>query len=348
MLRSPWFAFVLLLASGCASPMTSDVDGGGTIPDGGVCVPGGIKSCGCAGTTSSGKRTCGESGKYGDCVCDGGSTTMPGSGGSNPGMCGTCSGCCDGSKCVELSAESDAKCGVKGKMCSACAGSSTCDTDTGKCVGAGGGGGCAASCDGCCTTKGCVGYQDTDSFACGVNGANCKVCEVQGGLCDDSGMCTNQVAYYDSYWITVPSIDASGNSCNIAAGLEVPDLFVCMSAMDPNTKQVLQDAAGNPMSGCTKSCDGQDICNLSTNDGLVRRASDGQPVEFTGDVLRDGKIVVDVWDFDGDGADHDLLGEGPLPSVTVLDGATRSGGPYSASKNFTCTVTMKYKVAYQF
>lgn len=350
------FAAVAVAVSSCASAPSNSSDGGNvTIPDGGMCKPGDTKNCACLGATAAGKRTCSASGIYGDCQpCDGtsgmgGTPTDPGN--TTPGKCGACDGCCNGTTCVTLANETDSQCGPKGKICTKCSGSSMCDNDTGKCTGAASGG-CAQSCDGCCSAKnGCVTFQDTDYSACGVNGSSCAKCPVVGGLCSDAGMCSNQIAYYETYEISVRVINANMYGCSVAAGGEInPDPFVCMYAWDATNKQIIKDFDGNPVSGCTKNCTSMGLCNLSVNDGIIRRASDGVPVEFPGDTLTMGQIIVQVNDYDtGFLSTPDLMGQGALPVVSTLNpGAQLMGGPYSTTFIPDCNVPITYQVEYQF
>lgn len=357
----------LALLACVPQPPGTGADGGGD--PGAQCKEGATKSCACLGGSSSGQKTCGADGKFGDCMpCKMGAvdpTAGSKPGDSNPAptssKCGNCTGCCDGSTCVELSKETDKLCGTKGKSCSPCATGTTCDTASGKCSKpAQPGVSCGSSCDGCCSpTDGCIGYQDTDSFACGVSGSACQACPVVGGLCDEAGMCSNQIAYYEYYQISIRFIDASGVACATQAGAEYnSDPMVCLVAWDTANNKILKDFDGNDIVGCSTYCTSMSTCTRSVADGVVTRAlSDGKhvPVWFPGDAINNtnGVIYAYVYDYDpsttfGVPNSSDLLGQGNLPAVTTLSPGTQiSAGPYSLA-GVPCNVPVKFEVSYDF
>ena len=355
----------LLLGACVVAPSSSGpvmpTDGGTT-----ACKQGDTKLCACLGGSTSGQKTCNGSGTYGDCApCTMGAvnptTTTPSPTGNTTGSsaskCGDCKGCCDGSTCVPFANETDSNCGIKGKSCMACPGTaSSCDKSSGKCSApnTGTSGPCGMSCTGCCSpTDGCISFDSTDSFACGVKGAACKACPIQGGLCtDDTGMCTNQVAYYDTYEISVRQIDAHTLDCSAAAGGELnPDPYVCMYAWDATAMKILTDDDGNPVSGCTSYCPSMGLCNLSVADGIIR--GDFGPVQFPGTAITGGQIIVQVYDHDtGIGSAPDLLGTGSLAAFTTLNPMQQMmGGPFTTGNlftNFDCTVPIQFQVAWDF
>ena len=356
-------ALMCVALSACyPQPPTDPGTGGGTNTG---CTEGSTKTCACLGGSSSGKKTCNGSGQYGDCLpCTMGavdpSTSTPSGSNTNPttSKCGTCTGCCDGTKCVELASETEKVCGIKGKACAACPTGNTCDITSGKCTKPTSGA-CNMSCDGCCSpTDGCVSYDNTDSFACGIKGSACKICPVVGGLCDDSGACTNQIAFYSTYQISIRSIDASGAGCAVQAGAEYnSDPMVCLVGWDTTNNQILKDFEGNEVIGCSTYCTSMSNCMRSVQDGVVTRAlADGThvPVEFPGTAIdnTDGVIFAYVYDYDppttlGVSNSSDLLGQGSLPPVTMLSASPISGGPYSLS-GVPCHVPITFEVAYDF
>ena len=348
-------SFALVLACsllGCASPTGSDVDGGGTgvIPEGGVCSPGMTKSCACLGSTTSGMRTCDDKGQYGDCApCSmGGSTGKPGDSTTTgtTGKCGTCNGCCSGSTCVPFADQGDDKCGGKGKNCAPCSGTTTCDTDVGKCLSAGS---CGGGCTGCCTSTGsCVPYEESFWDTCGSNGSACVTCPIEGAFCNDAGKCTNQVSPYEYYEISIRSINESGNGCSSysATGESNPDPYVCVYAFDPATKQVLTDFNGMPQKGCSDHCNSMGSCMLTVTQGILRRSGDNEPAQFDGAALIAGQLFLEAWDYDY--GSSDLVGQGTFPKVTVLSPqAVQSAGPYSSGSS-GCSVPVSFQLAYVF
>jgi hypothetical protein len=97
----------------------------------------------CIGYSSETSGQCGASGAAcapcGPDICDSG-VCVPAAdsghpdGGSNDGGCGICSGCCNLSQCIQLSAETNLLCGHGGAACLPCLGDAgTCNTTTGSC-----------------------------------------------------------------------------------------------------------------------------------------------------------------------------------------------------------------------
>lgn len=211
-----------------------------------------------------------------------------GSGGSASSGCGACDGCCQGSTCVPLDAQSTSACGRAGEACSACdpgfaCAVGNCVVDTGQCS--------PVSCpSGCCVGNTCFQPDAQMWAACGAGGEACGYCQT-GAVCA-AGACTDEPDDFTAFTVEITEIkvtesDTGGSAWDAFGGL--PDPYACF-----------RDATGS-IGGCTSTCSDTTTCHPAS--GVIGPAS--APSSFTGATLKSG-FTVSVWDEDV--ASNDLIG----------------------------------------
>jgi hypothetical protein len=322
---------------GCsASPATTGDGGldGGSKPrgDGGmICVPGQQVACPCLGG-SMGIQACKASGTgYETCQgCPGGNPPPPDGGGGN-GLCGDCSGCCDGTTCVKIEGEDNNHCGPKGSTCAACGpggacAAGTCGTDTGTCS--------ANNCSGCCMGTTCI--TATSANACGTGGAACAKCTT-GATCS-SGACNNGLIDPKAkFTITVTSVkvkttDPSGCSWDgiFCDSGDLPDPYVCVTW---NANNVVSRAC------TTLSCNDSASCTFDATTGKIEYSYSNpstmdSPLVIDGSALVNGQLYFEVWDRDVSPTPDDLMASGYFGATTMLK-SSYSTGPFGSALDLT-------------
>ncbi len=153
----------------------------------------------------------------------------------------TCSGCCDGDRC--LSGESLAACGHGGATCEVCPLGATCQATgcEGGAVACG-----PANCDGCCMGDVCV--DGGQVAACGSSGGGCTTCEAweacRSGVCGVDPASKWRISLLDG---VLPPSDFDGSDWDtLGAGEADPLVEVIIGAPDAG-RMVIGDTISNTL-----------------------------------------------------------------------------------------------------